>query len=208
MTDDSTAARLDRIRARFAQLKQVEAEHQFGVTLVDGAPLEPIPGVPEAAVEVFRIVGRIEGSHFRFAQPPELAGPAAFEARPEENPHDPLGPALSIGCELHSIPPKLRGEIDGGEGISLDLEEGDVYHIDPDDYVFLYEHPDEDVDIHVFAPDIVTFFDEFVLGPKYPELVDTVLGPGVRAERVRKGRFQGQYQDTWLRLLVTAGLAT
>ncbi|MFG1889742.1 hypothetical protein ACGFIR_17960 [Micromonospora sp. NPDC049051] len=205
MTDDATAARLDRIRTRFARLKELEAEHGFGVVLADGVPLEPFPGVPEGAFEVFRIIGRIEGSHFRFAQPPEIGSPAALEAQPD-NPHDPLGPAVSIGCELHSVPPQLRDEIDGGEGISLDLEEGDVYHIDPDDYVFLYEHPDEEVDIHVFAPDVVTFFDEYVLGDKYPELVDTILGPGVREQRVRKGRFQGQYADTWLRLLATAGI--
>jgi len=207
LTDDASD-RLARIRTRFELLKGLEAEHGHGVTLIDGAPLEPIPEVPEAVIEVFRIIRRIEGSHFRFAQPPEIATPAAFLARPEDNPNDPLGPALAIGCELHSIPPGLRDDIDGGEIIRLDLEDGDVYYIDPDDYVFLYEHPDEDVDIHVFAPDVITFFDEFVLGPRYPELVDTILGPGVRAQRVRKGRFQGQYEDTWLRLLVAAGLAS
>ncbi|MEV4199395.1 hypothetical protein [Micromonospora globbae] len=207
MTSEATAAPLERIRTKFEQLKAAEAEHGFGVVLVDGAPLEPFPGVPEAAFDVFRIIGRIEGSHFRFAQPPELAGVAAFQAMPD-NPNDPLGPALSIGQELHSVPKRLRGEIDGGEGISYDLEDGDVYHIDPDDYVFLYEHPDEDVDIHVFAPDIVTFFDEFVLGDKYPQVVDRILGPGVREQRVRKGRFQGQYEDTWLRLLAATGLAS
>ncbi|MGK5521828.1 hypothetical protein ACSNN9_21080 [Micromonospora sp. URMC 107] len=207
MTSDATAARLDRIRTRFARLKELEAEHGFGVVLVDGVPLEPFPGVPEGAFEVFRIIGRIEGSHFRFGQPAEIGSPAALQAR-SDNPHDPLGPAVSIGCELHSVPPRLRDEIDGGESVSLDLEEGDVYHIDPDDYVFLYEHPDEEVDIHVFAPDVVTFFDEYVLGDKYPQVVDTILGPGVRKQRVRKGRFQGQYADTWLRLLVTAGIVS
>ncbi|WP_091627532.1 hypothetical protein [Micromonospora peucetia] len=207
MTSDAMAAKLDRIRTRFERLRELEAEHGFGVVLVDGAALEPLPGVPEGTFEVFRIIGKIEGSNFRFEQPAEIGSAAAFQARPD-NPHDPLGPALSIGCELHSVPPRLRDEIDGGEGISLDLEEGDVYHIDPDDYVFLYEHPDEDVDIHVLAPDIVTFFDEYVLGEKYPQMVDTILGPGVREQRVRKGRFQGQYADTWLRLLVTAGIVS
>lgn len=207
MTSEATADPLERIRTKFEQLKAAEAEYNFGVVLVDGAALEPFPGIPRAAFEVFGIIGRIEGSHFRFAQPPELSSVAAFQALPD-NPNDPLGPALSIGQELHSVPKHLRGEIDGGKGISYDLEDGDVYHIDPDDYLFLYEHPDEDVNLHIFAPDIITFFDEFVLGDKYPQVVDTILGPGVRQQRVREGRFQGQYADTWLRLLVAAGLAS
>ncbi|GAB2923656.1 hypothetical protein GCM10027280_08430 [Micromonospora polyrhachis] len=202
--DRPQAARLDRIRATFAQLKTVEAECGFGVLLADGTPLEPIPGIPEAAFEVFRIVGGIEGSNFRFEPPPELGSAAVFQANPHD-PHDPMGPNLPIGCELHSVPRWLRGEI-RGEGIYLDLTDGDVYHFDPDEYVFCYEHPDEDLEIHIFAPDIVTFFDEFVLGPRYLELVDTVLWPGAREHRVRKGRFRGQYEDTWLRLLVTAGV--
>ena len=199
--------RLDHIRATFERLKGLETEHGFGNILVDGAPLEQFPGVPEAAFEVFRIVGRIEGSNFRFEPPSEMRSAAVFRARPDDA-NDPLGPALSIGSELYSVPERLRGEIRSGAGINLDLEDADVYYIDPDDYVFLYEHPDEEVDVHVLAPDIVTFFDEFVLGAGYPELVETILGPAVRERRVRKGRCRGQYEDTWLRLLVTAGLAS
>ncbi|MGW0435423.1 hypothetical protein ACWDV4_23145 [Micromonospora sp. NPDC003197] len=204
MDDHHSPNRIDRIRATFAQLKAVEAEYDFGVRLVDGTPLESIPGIPEAAFEVFRIIGTIEGSYFRFEPPPALASAAAFHAKPHD-PYDPMGPYLSIGCELFSLPEWLRGEL-RGEGIYLDLTDGDVYHFDPDEYVFCYEHPDEELEVKILAPDLVTFFDEFVLGPRYTELVDTILWPGARERRVRKGRFRGQYEDTWLRLLTTAGL--
>ncbi|MEH1016872.1 hypothetical protein V6U90_27695 [Micromonospora sp. CPCC 206060] len=72
--------------------------------------------------------------------------------------------------------------------------------------MFLYRHPDEDVEWHFLAPDIGAFFDDVVLGPGYPGLVDTVLGPGVRERRRRTGRHRGQPADSWLGLLVAAGL--
>ncbi|MEU8299515.1 hypothetical protein AB0C04_19810 [Micromonospora sp. NPDC048909] len=38
-------------------------------------------------------------------------------------------------------------------------------------------------------------------------LVATVLGPGVRDERLRRGRNAGGYADNWRRLLIDAGLS-
>jgi hypothetical protein len=56
------------------------------------------------------------------------------------------------------------------------------------------------------APDAVTFFAEWVFGPRYPELVSLVLGPGLLEHRIRKGRHRGELTDAWLRLLQRAEL--
>lgn len=53
-------------------------------------------------------------------------------------------------------------------------------------------------------PDLASFFDEFVLGPRYPDLVTRVLGSAFRDAADRKDR----PTDSWRRLLTTADLLT
>ncbi|MFK3981669.1 hypothetical protein ACI2K4_14975 [Micromonospora sp. NPDC050397] len=202
MGDGDFTGQLGEIRSKLELLRRLAAENGSGVVIEDPATLEPVPELPAGVTEVFGMFRRIEGSYFRFVQPAEVSGPAAWAAR-EINPEDPMGNPLVIGYEIHSVPSFAADDIVGGDPIRMDAEDGGVYYLEPDDYVMLYENPDEDVEIEDFAGDIVTFFNEFVLGDKYPFLVETVLGSGARNDRDRNG----EYTDTWMRLLVRAGLA-
>ncbi|SCG56085.1 hypothetical protein [Micromonospora coxensis] len=199
-------ATLDRIRDKLELLRRVAAEQGLDVVVGDPAPLEPVPDLPGVA-EVYRLFDRLEGDNFRFAAPEEIRTPEAWAARTVDE-NDPMGSPLAVGHEVHSIPPKLRADIRAGAPVYLDTEDLQVYWMDPDDYVFQYEHPDDDVEFTVLAPDVATFFDECVLGPRYPELVAVVLGPGVAEQRARKGRHAGEYADNWRRLLVAADLSS
>ncbi|WP_433387900.1 hypothetical protein [Micromonospora sp. KLBMP9576] len=206
MTGPLDRARLGRIDEKLALLRRLEAERGFGVVIGEPVPLEPIPDLPGVA-EVYGLFDRLAGDNFRFGPPEEIRSPAAWAARRVDE-NDPMGSPLAVGHEVHSIPPRLRGEIGAGAPIYLDTEDLDVYWMEPDDYVFQYEHPDEDVEFTALAPDVATFFDEHVLGPAYPELVAVVLGPGVRDQRLRKGPHAGEYADNWRRLLIAADLAS
>ncbi|MEV0721579.1 hypothetical protein AB0I37_02215 [Micromonospora purpureochromogenes] len=206
MSGPDVPAGLDRIREKLALLRRLEAEQSFGVVIGEPAPLEPLPALPGVA-EVYGLFGRLEGDNFRFTPPEEILSPAAWAAR-TVNENDPMGSPLPVGHEVDSIPPGLRGDIRGGAPIYLDTEDLDVYWMEPDDYIFLYEHPDSEPELTVIAPDVVTFFDEHVLGPGYPALVGTVLGPGVAERRLRKGPHTGEYADNWRRLLIAAGLSS
>ncbi|MEV4496647.1 hypothetical protein AB0J84_13185 [Micromonospora arborensis] len=197
---------LAEIRDKLALLTRLEAEHGFGVVIEGPTPLEPLPDLPGVA-EVYGLVGRVEGDNFRFRPPEEITSPAAWSAYTVD-PDDPMGSPLPIGHEVWSIPKGLRSEIPGGAAIFLDIEDLEVYWMEPDAYMFQYEHPDDDVEYTVLAPDLATFFNDWVLGPSYPDLVATVLGPGVRDRRLRKGRHAGEYADNWRRLLITAGLSS
>ncbi|MEU5937888.1 hypothetical protein ABZ807_01660 [Micromonospora sp. NPDC047548] len=206
MSSADHAAGLDRIREKLDLLRRLEAERGFGVVIGEPAPLEPLTELPGVA-EVYGLFGRLEGDSFRFMPPEQIVSPAAWAGRTVDE-SDPMGSPLPVGHEVHSIPPRLRAEIRAGAPIYLDTEDLDVYWMEPDDYLFLYEHPDEEPELTVIAPDVVTFFDEHVLGPGYPALVGTVLGPGVAERRLRKGPHAGEYADNWRRLLIAAGLSS
>ncbi|MER7331170.1 MULTISPECIES: hypothetical protein [unclassified Micromonospora] len=197
---------LARIAEKLALLTRVEAEHDFGVLIEGPAPLEPIAGLPGVA-EVYSLFRRIEGDNFRFHAPKQILTPQAWE-EDEVNPNDPMGSPLIVGYEMDSVPSGLRAEIRGGDPIYLDREDLDVYYMESSAYVYQYEHPDEDVEFAVIAPDVATFFDEHVLGPRYPELTAVVVGPAAPEHRLRKGRHAGEYADNWRRLLIAAGLST
>ncbi|MEV4411836.1 hypothetical protein [Catellatospora sp. NPDC049609] len=196
---------LDRIRAKLELLRQVEAEHGFGVHVGGPTPIPPLPQMPGLA-EVYALFGRLYGDNFRFDPPKELLDGVAWADR-YDDPGCPMGTPLIIGSELATIPKKLRADIPRSGPIRLDTQDRDVYWMDPDAYLFLYEHPDEEAEFTVLAPDVVTFFDEVVLGPGYPAMVDTVCGAGAAEQRLRRGRHRGAYEDNWRRLLNTAGLA-
>ncbi|MEU9507615.1 hypothetical protein AB0D32_15195 [Micromonospora sp. NPDC048170] len=197
---------LTRIAEKLALLTRVEAEHGFGVRIEGPAPLEPIADLPGVA-EVYSLFRHIEGDDFRFHAPKEILTPQAWEEA-EVNPNDPMGSPLTVGYEMDSVPAGIRAEIRGGDPIYLDREDLDVYYMESSAYVHQYEHPDEDVEFTVIAPDVATFFDEYVLGPRYPELTATVFGPAAVELRLRKGRHAGEYADNWRRLLIAAGLSS
>ncbi|MEU1466558.1 hypothetical protein ABZ467_39535 [Streptomyces sp. NPDC005727] len=196
--DEGRREGLERIRSKLELITQVEAEHGFGVIIEGARNPEPVPELPQGVTEVFGLFSRLGADYFRFFQPDEVQGPDAWAARATV-PYCPLGSPLAIGCERHRAPE----DIECADRIWLDLDDGDVYSFDIDDYIHLYKHPDETIDVLVFANDIVTFFDRFVLGPAYPQLVAAMIGPGIVTYRDRRGR----YRDRWLRLLVESGLA-
>ncbi|MFC5751674.1 hypothetical protein [Actinomadura rugatobispora] len=187
---------LAEVEAKLELVRRVEAEHRFGVVIGEPRELEPIPGIPEGVIEVFSLFDRLRGDGFVFRRPAEIESPEAWEAR-DVNPHCPLGSPLVIGSELGG-PDKVEAA-----PVNLDLDDGSVYYCDPDEYVFAYKNVEvEEVEIEEFAPGIVTFFDEFVLGERYPRLVEVVLGSAPVTRRDRKGR----PRDAWMRLLLQSGL--
>jgi hypothetical protein len=185
------------IAAKLDLVRRVEAEHGFGVIIEEPRELEDVPELPEGVTDVFRLFHRLGGHYFRFRQPEEIAGPRAWADR-HVDPYCPLGNPLSIGCERYGAPE----DIECGNGIYLDLREGDVYFCDGDDYIFAYKNPVDIVDTTELAPDIVTFFDLHVLGEGYPQLIEAAIGGGAVDRRDRRGR----HRDNWMRLLRESGL--
>jgi hypothetical protein len=207
MVDADVTAPLGEVRAKLALLKRLEAEHTFGVIIEEPASLEPIPELPVGVIEVFSLFRRVGGTYFHFFQPEEISSPDAWANRVVD-PESPLASSLLIGIERYSVPEAARDDIDGADVVYLDTEDGSVFYLDPDDFADSYKNPDEGIEVEEFASDIVTFFNEYVFGAKYSMLVDTILGPGARERRERKGKHRGQYADSWLRLLVAADLAS
>ncbi|SCF29129.1 hypothetical protein GA0074695_5222 [Micromonospora viridifaciens] len=209
MTDnDELAGTLAEIRDKVELLRRVEAEHGFGVVIGEAQDLEPIPGLPAGVIEVFSVFRRLQGNYFCFLQPEEIGSRTAWERRPPTPPEAPLGEALAIGYGIRGIPAELLDEMGpAGRQVSLDVAEGYVYYIDGDDLADYY-HSGEDVVVQEFAGDIAGFFNDWVLGADYPELVETILGADAASHRIPKGKDAGEYSDTWRRLLVTAGLAS
>lgn len=193
---------METLRAKLDLIRRVEDEHRFGVVIAEPRALRPIPGLPDGVTEVFGLFSKLAGNYFSFVQPPEIAGPDAWEGR-RSIPDCPLGDPLEIGYERYGMPPEVLEDLEGGAPIRLDLETGEVYYCDPDEYVYFYKNVEvEEIDTVDFAPNVVEFFDRFVLGPRYPELVEGVLGPRAVTERDRKGR----HRDSWMRLLEASGL--
>ncbi|HSA49454.1 MAG TPA: hypothetical protein VLH10_04990 [Yinghuangia sp.] len=192
---------LGEIRDKLELLRRVEKECRFGVVIESPAhPAEPIPGLPDGVADLYSLVGRLEGTYFRFVRPEAVSGPAAWAAR--ETVEDcPMGDPLTVGQELLSTArsPEMS---EYGECVVMDTEDGVVYYLESDNYMWLCRTPDADIEFPELASDILTFFNDLVLGPGYPRLVDTVLGPRDRLRTNRKGR----YADTWMRLLIGAGL--
>ncbi|MEU2611824.1 hypothetical protein ABZ570_09615 [Micromonospora sp. NPDC007271] len=209
MTDgNELAGTLAEIREKIELLRRVEAEHGFGVVIEEAQGLEPIPGLPAGVTEVFSIFRRLQGNYFCFLQPEEIGGRASWEGRSPVSSESPLGEALAIGYGIRGIPAELLEEMGpAGRQVSVDVAEGYVYYIDGDDLADYY-HSGEDVVVQEFAGDAASFFNDWVLGADYPELVETVLGADAASHRIPKGRGAGEYSDTWRRLLVTAGLAS
>ncbi|GLZ79530.1 hypothetical protein Afil01_43370 [Actinorhabdospora filicis] len=183
----------DALASLRAKMDRVTGLTVRGATVARPASgVEDVDGLPEGVGEVYRIIGHLEGSYFRFPTPSSIVSQEAWESRPVDD-EDPMGNPVEIGFEILGAPP----EIDGAP-IRMDANDGGVYWLDPDDYVFLWENPDEDVAIEDFAPSLAEFLDAFVLGPRYPELVRTVLGDDA-LERAPKS-------DAWFTLLTEAGL--
>ncbi|GAA2542590.1 hypothetical protein GCM10010435_07970 [Winogradskya consettensis] len=199
------------LREKIDLLRAVEAQQRFGTVIGPGAELAPIPALPAGTTEVFSLFGRLEGNYLLFKPPSSIRTPTAWREHTSDN--FALGEALVIGAEIFSTPEFRSGENESGEDgmgyggapIRMSLADGHVYYIDPENYIFLYKNPDADnVEIEVLAPDLMTFFDRYVLGDQYPRLVEVVIGSQAAEQRHRK---TGDHVDSWRRLLIAAGLA-
>lgn len=199
------------LRGKIETLRALEAERKFGNVIVPGLPLAPIPDLPPGTTELFSLFARLEGMNFLFKPPRDIRTPEAWRSRLTDD--FPLGENLQIGAEIFSRPEHLPGDTEeiedkagyGGAPVLMRVADGHVIYIDPEDYIGAYDDPDpSDIEIVTFAPDLATFFDEYVLGEHYPRLVDVVLGAGTADERHRT---TGEYLDSWRRLLVASGLA-
>lgn len=192
---------------KIEMLRAIEAERRFGNVITPGVRREPIPELPAGTIEVFGLYERLEGSHMLFKPHRYTRSPEAWRARGTDE--FPLGENLRVGAELYTMPEYLPGETDdaagyGGASVSMWVDGGQIFYIDSENYIGAYDDPDpSDLPVVTFAPDLATFLDRYVLGPEYPRLVDTVIGPGTSQERHPK---TGEPFDTWQRLLIAAGL--
>ncbi|MFI1990148.1 hypothetical protein [Actinoplanes sp. NPDC020271] len=199
---------LEELRSRVERCRAAAAGADLAVEI--GPPLE-LPeapaAAPAAAVAAFRLFELVAGPLFRFDCPDELRSIEGWQALPGIEMLRPM--PITLGWEMWSWQSVTEGRlgIRGGEGISLDPVEGDVYYVD--DWAWFQRNIEweevEDVH-HPIAPDAATFFAEWVFGPRYPELVALVLSPSLLEQRFRKGRDKGELTDAWLRLLQRADL--
>jgi hypothetical protein len=195
---------LDELRSRVDLCRAVAAESGLPVEIGPPLALEAAPAdAPPPAVAAFRLFEWVDGPLFRFECPDELRSVEGWQARPDI---EMLLPApIDLGWEKWSSRPATGEHF--GEAVSLDPVKGDVYYVE--DWMWFQENIDweavEEVH-HPIAPEAATFFADWVFGPRYPELVTLVLGPGLLEHRIRKGRDRGELTDAWLRLLQRAAL--
>lgn len=197
---------LDELRPKVDAFRRLATERGLDVRIEEPVPLPVIDDCPPGVRAAFSLFSLVEGSFFRFAVPPEILDEQAWLAIPVYE-HRPINEVIAIGAELWQSQYQTRFQDKfEGEPIVMDIVRGDVYFADADAWMQVDEAPDEDFEPHEFAPDVPTFFNDFVFGPRYPELVTTVLGAGSLTHRVGKGPDKGELSDTWLRLLQAAGV--
>ncbi|KUL28541.1 hypothetical protein [Actinoplanes awajinensis] len=184
---------VDELREKVGLFRRLAAEHDLDVRIEDPVELPEIPGCPPGLRAAFSDFSLAEGTFFRFRVPPAILDARAWAERPilDYLPVDPV----TIGHELWRARAMGGDRILEGEGISVDPEQGDVYYADTDTWLRFSEGYDGDFEAEDLAPDVPTFFTEYVFGPRYPELVTLVLGAGAP-----------EHRDSWLRLLRTAGV--
>jgi hypothetical protein len=199
---------LEELRSRVERCRAVAAESGLSVEIGPPIALQEAPAdAPPAAVAAYRLFEWVDGPLFRFDCPDELRSLDRWRARPDLEMLLPM--PIDLGWEMWSWQSVTEGRlgVEGGEAISLDPVKGDVYYVE--DWAWFQRNIDweavQEVH-HPIAPDAVTFFAEWVFGPRYPELVSLVLGPGLLERRIRKGRNKGELVDAWLRLLQRAEL--
>lgn len=190
------------IAEKIETLRALEERQKFGTVISPGEPMPDLPGLPAGVAEVFSLFGRAEGSNFRFEPPAEIRSLEAWVNRRTEA-DGPLGDWLTIGHELDSVPTFVRADGITGEAVRMHSANGEVYFIESAEYTEWYKDREwEGAEVTRFAPDVVTFFDQYVFGPRYRDLSSAVLGQGSADLRTKKGG----YRDTWMRLLDAAGL--
>ena len=155
-------AGIGEVRTKVSLFKQLADEHELNVGIEDPAPLPVSPDCPPGVGKMFSLV---EGTFFRFRVPEEILSADAWQAIP-------VSDQRGHRRQLWRSQTKFR-DLFEGEPIVMGTVRGDVHFADADAWMHVDESPDEEFAPHEFAPDVPTFFNEFVFGPQYPELVTT-----------------------------------
>jgi hypothetical protein len=193
------ANRLERIRSKLELLRGLPEAQRPGVMVGAGEPLSAIVGVRAEITAVFSLFTVLQGSCLRFLRPESITSPHAWDER-EERPDCPLDNPFDIGFFHLNMPDDIPG-FQGEPMIRVDRTDGGVYYLNGDDYAFYYANDVEEIDTREFEVDTAEFFDEFVLGKRYNELTDVVMGEAaLRTDR------KGRYIDSWRALLEQGGL--
>jgi hypothetical protein len=187
-------ARIDAIQRKLEHLRGLDDAQATDVILASGGPLAPIDGVLDDLTAVFSLFSVLQGSCLRFVRPESIVTPEAWAER-RDDPGCPLGNPFDIGYKHLGMPNDIPDFL-GEPVIRVDREDGGVYYLNGDDYAFYYANPDQ-IETWEFDVGVIEFFDDFVLGARYPELMEVVIGKELYDRRDRKGR----YVDTWRTLL-------
>lgn len=191
--------RLDAIRRKLKHLRGLEEAQALDVIVAGGEPLVPIDGVFDDLTAVFSLFRLLQGSCLRFVRPESITSAEAWAER-DEDPDCPLGKPFDIGYQHLGMPDDIPDFL-GEPVIRVDRQDGGVYYLNGDDYAFYYANPDQ-IETWEFDVGVLEFLDDFVLGTRYPELMEVVIGTELYDRRDRKGR----YVDTWRTLLERGAL--
>lgn len=191
------SARLDAIRRKLDHLRGLDDAQALDVSVASGESLAPVEGVPDDLTAVFGLFQTLQGSCLRFVRPERITSAQAWKHK-EDDPGCPVGNPFAIGYKHLGMPDDIPDFL-GEPVIRVDREDGGVYYLNGDDYAFYYANPDQ-VETWEFEVGVLEFFDDFVLGARYPDLMEVVIGRELYDRRDRKGR----YLDTW-RILLERG---
>lgn len=170
--------------------------------VVDMTPPEwPLPPLPGGITEVFSEVHRLGGNILRFERPSVFESPAQWEHRHRAE-GDALADTVVIGSERFALPEFIE-YAQWSDAVRVDLSSGAVFHCSGDDHAFYYENPEVEPELDWIADSVFEFFDEWVLGARYPDLVRTVVG---EEHQLVLGHPE-TLPDHWLGLLRNAGVA-
>src|SRR5690606_1390371 len=133
-------------------------------------------------------------------RPEVLESPSRWEHRPRAEVGD-LADTAVFGSERFALPEFIE-YAQWSDALRVDLRSGAVVHCSGDDYAFYYENPEVEPEFERIAESVDEFFDEWVLGPRYPELVRIVVGD---EHRLILGEPE-ILPDHWLGLLRGAGI--
>jgi hypothetical protein len=190
---------VERIRSKLELLRGLPAAQRLGVIVGTGEPLPAIDGVRAEITDVLSLFTVLRGSCLQFVRPKSITSTQAWEER-EELLGCPLDNPFDIGFFHLNMPDDIPG-FQGEPVIRVDRTDGGVYYLNGDDYAFYYANDVDEIETHEFEVDTAVFFDEFVLGKRYNELTDVVMGEAAH-RRDRKHR----YVDSWRTLLEQGGL--
>ncbi|RRR99685.1 hypothetical protein [Glycomyces terrestris] len=200
---DSSRPDTELMRSVLEKLSALEAAaaRSGGGVVIEIEP-EPLvlPPLPGGMREVFGSLRSIGGNLLRFDRPAVVASAERLDARPRRE-GDPFADAAVIGTLRFALP-EFIAFAEWEDVVHVDLLDGSVFYCDSDEYLFRYENPGEGPPFERLTGSVAEFFDEFVLGWRYAELVARAVGE----EHALVLGTPAVVRDRWLELLLAAGL--